>query len=112
LTIDNLFILIKPSYIVSIFNDLEAIDVLGLEVPKMFFSGEVFRGDDMSQCYADRILEVSKKNDLQTPQYDLTTEVLAQKQQINNLEETVTDHPAHRFGDSKKLKKYMKNQQK
>jgi superfamily II RNA helicase len=108
LTIDNLFILIKPSYIVSIFNDLDAIDVLGLEVPKMYFSGEVFRGDDMSLCYADRILEVSKKNDLQTPQYDLTTEVLAQKQQINNLEETVIDHPAHRFGDSKKLKKYRK----
>ena len=108
LTIDNLFILIKPSYIVSIFNDLDAIDVLGLEVPKMYFSGEVFRGDDMSQCYADRILEVSKKNDLQTPQYDLSTEVLAQQQQINNLEETVNDHPAHRFGDSKKLKKYRK----
>ncbi len=108
LTIDNLFILIKPSYIVSIFNDLDEIDVLGLEVPKMYFSGEVFRGDDMSQCYADRIFEVSKKIDLQTPQYDLTTEVLAQQQQINNLEETVNDHPAHRFGDSKKLKKYRK----
>jgi len=108
LTIDNLFILIKPSYIVSIFNDLDAIDVLGLELPKMYFSGEVFRGDDMSQCYADRILEVSKKNDLQTPQYDLSTEVLAQQQQINNLEEIVNDHPAHRFGDSKKLKKYRK----
>ena len=108
LTIDNLFILIKPSYIVSIFNDLDAIDVLGLEVPKMYFSGEVFRGDDMSKCYADRILEVSKKNDLQTPQYDLTKEVLAQQQQINNLEETVTNHPANRFGDSRKLKKYRK----
>jgi len=42
LTIDNLFILIKPSYLVSIFIDLDAIDVLGLEVPKMYFSGEVF----------------------------------------------------------------------
>jgi len=71
-------------------------------VPKMYFSGEVFRGDDKSQCYADRIFEISKKNDLQTPQYDLTTEVLAQKQQIKNLEETDTDHPANRFGDSKK----------
>ena len=108
LTVDNLFILIKPSYIVSIFNDLDEIDVLGLEVPKMYFSGEVFRGDDMSKCYADRIFEVSKKNDLQTPHYDLTTEVLAQQQQINNLEETVNDHPAHRFGDSRKLKKYRK----
>ena len=108
LTIDNLFILVKPSYIVSIFNDLDTIDVLGLEVPKMYFSGEVLRGDDMSQYYADLILEVSKKNDLQTPQYDLTKEVLAQHQQINNLEEKVTDHPAHRFGDSRKLKKYRK----
>ncbi|MBO8230765.1 DEAD/DEAH box helicase [Prochlorococcus marinus str. MU1404] len=108
LTIDNLFILIKPSYIVSIFNDLDAVDVLGLEAPKMYFSGEVVRGDDMSQCFADRILQISKKNDLQTPQYDLTKEVLAQEQQINNLEETVTDHPAHRFGDPRKLKKYRK----
>lgn len=108
LTIDDLFILIKASYIVSIFNDLDAIDVLGLEAPKMYFSGEVVRGDDMSQCFADRILEVSKKNDLQTPQYDLTTEVLAQRQQINALEEKVTDHTAHRFGDSRKLKKYRK----
>ncbi len=108
LTIDNLFILIKPSYIVNIFNDLDVIDVLGLEVPRMYFSGELVRGDDKSQRFADRILEVSKKNDLQTPQYDLTTEVLAQQQQINNLEKTVTDHPAHRFGDSRKLKKYRK----
>ncbi len=108
LTIDNLFILIKPSYIVSIFNDLEAIDVLGLEAPKMYFSGEVVRGDHISQCFADEILKVSKKNDLQTPQYDLTTEVLAQQQQINNLEETIINHPAHRFGDSRKLKKYRK----
>ncbi|MDA9746426.1 DEAD/DEAH box helicase [Prochlorococcus sp. AH-736-K20] len=108
LTIDNLFILIKPSNIVSIFNDLDAIDVLELEAPKMYFSGEVVRGDDMSQCFADRILEVSKKIDLQTPQYDLTKEVLAQKQEIYNLEETVTDHPAHRLGDSRKLKKYRK----
>ena len=55
----------------------------------------------MSQCYADRILKFLKKM-IYNPQYDLTTEVLAQKQQINNLEETVTDHPAHRFGDSKR----------
>ena len=87
---------------------MDAIDVLGLEAPKMYFSGEVVRGDDMSQCFADLILEVSKNNDLQTPQYDLSTEVLAQQQQINNLEETVTDNPAHRLGDSRKLKKYRK----
>ncbi len=108
LTIDNLFILVKPSYIVSIFNDLDAIDILGLKEPKMYFSGEVVRGDDISQSFADRMLEVSKKNDLQTPQYDLTTEVMAQKQQIKNLEETVTNHSVHRFGDSRKLKKYRK----
>ena len=48
LTIDNLFILIKPSYIVNIFPDLEEIEISKLEAPKMNFSGEVVRGDNLS----------------------------------------------------------------
>ena len=51
LTIDNLFILIKPSYIVNIFPDLEEIEILRLEEPKMNFSGEVVRGDNESVSY-------------------------------------------------------------
>ena len=108
LTIDNLFILIKPSYIVNIFPDLEEIEILKLEEPKMNFSGEVVRGDKESQIFADKIFEISKQFDLRTPQYDLTTEVLEQKKLITNLDETICNHPAHRFGDSKKLKRFRK----
>ena len=75
-----------------------------LEEPKMNFSGEVVRGDNESQTFVDKIFEISEKYDLRTPQYDLTTEVLAQKKLITNLDEKITNHPAHRFGDSKKLK--------
>ncbi len=108
LTIDNLFILIKPSYIVNIFPDLDEIEILKLEEPKMNFSGEVVRGDNESQIFVDKIFEISKKYDLQTPQYDLTTEVLAQQKLITDLDKTITNQPVHRFGDSKKLKRYRK----
>ena len=64
LTIENVFILIKPSYIVNIFPDLDVIDILNLEEPKMYFSGEVVRGDDKSQCFVNEILKVSEKNHL------------------------------------------------
>ena len=97
LTIDNLFILIKPSYIVNIFPDLEEIEILRLKEPKMNFSGEVVRGDNESQTFVDRIFDISEKYDLRTPQYDLSTEVLAQKKLITNLEETITNQPAHKF---------------
>ena len=89
LTIDNLFILIKPSNIVNIFPDLENIEIANLEQPKMNFSGEVVRGDNESQTFADKIFEISEKYDLRTPQYDLSTEVLEQKKLINNLDETI-----------------------
>ncbi len=108
LTIDNLFILIKPSYLVNIFPDLEVVDILNLQEPKMHFSGELVRGDNQSQIIVKRLLEVSGKNDLLTPQYDLTTEVLEQKRLISNLETTINNHPAHRFGDTRRLKKYRK----
>ena len=79
-----------------------------LDEPKMNFSGEVVRGDNESQTFVDKIFEISEKYDLRTPQYDLTTEVLAQQKLIINLDKTIINHPAHKFGDSKKLKRYRK----
>ncbi len=108
LTIDNLFILIKPSYIVNIFPDLEEIEILKLKEPKMNFSGEVVRGDNASQIFVDKIFKISQKYDLRTPQYDLTNEVLAQQKLITDLDKKITSQPAHKFGDSKKLKRYRK----
>ena len=74
----------------------------------MNFSGEVVRGDNESQTFVDKIFEISEKYDLRTPQYDLTTEVLAQQKLITNLDEKIINQPAHKFGDSKKLKRYRK----
>ena len=108
LTIENLFILIKPSYIVNIFTDLEKIEIANLKEPTMSFSGEVVRGDNESQTFVDKIFEISEKYDLRTAQYDLSTEVLEQKKLIINLDETINNQPAHRFGDPKKLKRYRK----
>ncbi len=108
LTIDNLFILIKPSNVVNIFPDLEDIKIKNLEEPKMNFSGEMVRGDNESQTFADKIFEISEKYDLRTPQYDLTTEVLEQQRLINNLDKTITNQPVHRLGDFKKLKRSRK----
>tara|TARA_B100000945_G_scaffold8010_1_gene6515 strand:- start:384 stop:1955 length:1572 start_codon:yes stop_codon:yes gene_type:complete len=108
LTIENLFILIKPSYIINIFPDLEEIEISNLEEPVMNFSGEVVRGDNQSQIFVDKILKISEETDLKTPQYDLTTEVLTQQKLINNLDKRIINLPAHQFGDHRKLKRYRK----
>jgi len=108
LTIENLFILIKPSYIINIFPDLEEIEISNLEEPVMNFSGEVVRGDNQSQIFVDKILKISEETDLKTPQYDLTTEVLTQQKLINNLDKRIINLPAHQFDDHRKLKRYRK----
>ena len=108
LTSENLFILINPSCIVNIFPDLEKIDVSKVQEPKMNFLGEVLRGDNQSEIFSTKILKVSEENDLRSLQYDLSAEVLAQQKLIIDLDKAINIQPAHRFGDSKKLKKYRK----
>ena len=73
----------------------------------LHFLGEVVMGGDDSKFYADQILKISEKNDLRTPQYDLTNEVSTQQKLIFNLEELISKHPANRFGDSRKLKRHI-----
>ena len=108
LTVENLFIIIKPGYVVNIFPDLEEIEISNLKEPKMNFSGEVVVGDDQSKKFAEKILSISENHDLTTPQYDLTTEVLGQQNLISNLDKKINIHPAHRFSDSRKLRRYRK----
>ncbi len=108
LTIDNIFILIKPSSVVNIFPDIECINLSNLNFPIMNFLGELIQGDQLSKLYADKILEVSKKYDLKTPKYDLANEVVNQKELINKLDNEIIKHPAYQIGDFSKLKKYRK----
>ena len=108
LTLDNIFILIKPSSVVNIFPDIEPLNLSNLHHPVMNFLGEIHRGDSSSQIYVDKIIVVSKNYDLKTPQYDLANEVVNQNQSINQLEFEIIKHPAHQIGDFRKLKKYRK----
>jgi len=106
LTSNNIFILIKPNFIVNIFPDIDNLDISNLDIPEMFFSGEIIRGDESSKLFVDKIISVSEIHDLITPQYDLALEVKNQSDLIKNLEYEITKHPVDKIGDFKKLKKY------
>ncbi len=106
LTIDNLFIIIKPDYVVNIFPDIKTLDLSSLIEPDLNISGEILRGNDSSMVFADQIQEKAKYNDLIVPKYDLAKEVVSQKKSIFYLEEEITNQPVHELGDFKKLKKY------
>ena len=108
LTIDNVFILIKPNLVANIFPDIEVLDVSKLIEPEIKFLGEVFRGDISSQDIANKIEKKCESYDLRTPQYDLANEVVTQNKIINNLEKEIQVHPAHHLGDFRKLKKSRK----
>ncbi len=43
-----------------------------------------------------------------TPQYDLAGEVLTQARLVRDLEQEQEQHPAHRWGDRKQLKKHRR----
>ena len=106
LTADNLFILIKPDYVVNIFPDIEILNISKLTEPDLNFSGESLIGDEHSKKYLNMILEKAENYDLITPQYDLAREVITQKIAILDLEKEICKQPAHELGDFKKLKKY------
>ncbi len=108
LTVENLFILIKPDLIINIFPDINLIDLTNLVEPSLNFSGEIHRGDESSLVFANKIADISKIHDLITPQYDLAQEVVSQKKSIINLEKEISKQPVDKFGDFKKLKRYRK----
>ena len=105
LTSNNFFILIKPNIVVNIFPEIQELNLSNLDIPEMYFSGEVLKGDDESYLIVNQILSLSNRHDLITPQYDLANEVVTQNQLINSLEEEISKLPADKFGDFKKLKK-------
>jgi len=106
--LDNSFILIRPSFVVNIFPDIEKLNILNLNIPEINFSGEVLHGDDNSRLFVDKIEQISKSYDLKISQYNLANEVVNQKQLINKLDDQIIKHPAYEIGDFKKLKRYRK----
>tara|TARA_Y100001978_G_scaffold167949_1_gene156234 strand:- start:9813 stop:12392 length:2580 start_codon:yes stop_codon:yes gene_type:complete len=106
LTSENSFILLKPSFVINIFPDLETINLTNLIQPELHFTGEISRGNDLSAYYSDLIIEKAKVHDLITPQYDLAKEVVSQNKLISKIEKEIIKNPADKCGDYKKLRKY------
>ncbi len=108
LTDENIWILISLKEVVSLYADLTCLDVLHLKPPEISRAGEFYYGDLVSNEMAVMILDLAKKNDMNTPQYDLANEVVSQARLVKSLEEELLMQPAHRWGDKKKLKKFRR----
>lgn len=108
LTDENIWILISCKEVVSFYADLPCIDVVNIIPPKISRLGEIHYGDLISNEIALKISNFAKKNNMRTAQYDLASEVLSQAQLVKSLDDELLLHPAHRWGDKKKLKKYRR----
>ena len=51
---------------------------------------------------------MARRHDMTTAQYDLAGEVLSQVRLVKELEDELEEHPAHRWGDRKQLKKHRR----
>ena len=108
LTDENVWILLPCQAVVSIHAELSCLQVDGLEVPELSRSGELRHGDQASGGLALAVAHIARRHDMTTPQYDLAGEVLTQARLVRDLEQEQEQHPAHRWGDRKQLKKHRR----
>ena len=108
LTSENIWILIPCNSVVGIHAELSCLDVDNLENPSLKFTSEICHGNNQSKVIADVVDSIAKKHDLNTPQYDLAQEVMSQGKLVKSLEKHLFEHPAHKWTDRKKLRKYRK----
>ena len=108
LTNDNLWVLLPCQAVVSIHAELSCLQVDGVEAPLLNRAGELRHGDQTSGGLALAVAHMARRHDMTTPQYDLAGEVLAQARAVRDLEDQQQQHPAHRWGDRKQLKKHRR----
>ena len=108
LTDENVWILLPCQAVVSIHAELSCLQVDGLEAPELTRSGELRHGDQASGGLALAVAHMARRHDMATPQYDLAGEVLTQARLVQDLEQEQEQHPAHRWGDRKQLKKHRR----
>ena len=106
LTDDNLWILLPCSAVVSLHAELSCLQVSQIEPPELQRSGEHHHGNQASGGLALAVASMARRHDMATPQYDLAGEVQEQAQLVQELEEELELHPAHRWGDRRQLKKH------
>lgn len=108
LTSENVWILVACQAVVSIHAELSCLEVNHLHPPVLSRLGELVHGDEQSREYSIVISTLSKQHDMNTPQYDLAGEVLAQTKLVKSLEDHLEQQPAHKWGDRKNLKKHRR----
>ena len=108
LTDDNVWILVPCQAIVSLHAELSCLQVEGVVSPDLQRTGEMRHGDQASSGLALAVSHMARRHDMTTPQYDLAGEVLTQMQLVRDLEQDQEQHPAHRWGDRKQLKKHRR----
>ena len=108
LTDDNLWILVPCQAVVSLHAELSCLQVDGVIGPELQRTGEIRHGDQASGGLALAVAHMARRHDMATPQYDLAGEVLTQAQLVRDLEQEQEQHPAHRWGDRKQLKKHRR----
>ena len=108
LTDDNVWILLPCQSVVSLHAELSCLQVDGVVPPMLQRSGEIRHGDQASGQLALAVSHMAKRHDMTTPQYDLAGEVLTQARLVQQLELDLEQHPAHRWGDRKQLKKHRR----
>ena len=108
LTDDNLWVLLPCQAVVSIHAELSCLQVDGVVSPELSRAGELRHGDQASGGLALAVAHMARRHDMSTPQYDLAGEVQAQAHSVRDLEDQQQQHPAHRWGDRKQLKKHRR----
>ena len=108
LTGENIWLLLPCQAVVSLHAELSCLQVDGVSSPLMTRSGELRHGDQHSGGLALAVAHMARRHDMTTPQYDLAGEVLAQARSVQQLEQDQDQHPAHRWGDRKQLKKHRR----
>ncbi|MAR07765.1 MAG: DEAD/DEAH box helicase [Cyanobium sp. NAT70] len=108
LTDENLWILLPCQAVVSLHAELSCLQVDGVSSPDLQRSGELRHGDQHSGGLSLAVAHMARRHDMTTPQYDLAGEVLTQARLVQQLEQDQEQHPAHRWGDRKQLKKHRR----
>jgi superfamily II RNA helicase len=108
LTDSNVWVLLNCHAVVNLHAELSCLQVTQLDPPALQHPGELRHGDDSSAGLALAVASMARRHDMHTPRYDLAGEVQEQAAQVRLLEQELEQHPAHRWGDRKHLKKHRR----
>ncbi|MEI8249694.1 MAG: DEAD/DEAH box helicase [Synechococcus sp. ELA057] len=108
LTEENVWILVPCNAVVALHAELACLQVAQLDPPQLHHAGELRHGDGASGGLALAVASLARRHDMYTPRYDLQGEVQQQAELVRSLELDLENHPAHRWGDRRHLKKHRR----